>query len=570
MWLIGGLVFLGAAYLQSSHLQPWFSWQSEVFAFVSLIFLAIDAMENKAIRHKAIQCVPKIIRWFFLVIAIIAMQWGLDLITFGGDALVRSLYFFVSVVAISVGFSWAQLRPSFSIQTWATTDPLRGLAICLVVSAILSVVLVFIQSTQVNTLFDAWVLPPLGIRRPGANLGQPNHLATLILLGLASLTFLYATRCLSSAPTIALLVLLLMGLAVTESRTALVSTLVMSVWWWSKRQRIKFPWGSASMLLLWLVLLFLVWVWPHAIARFHEGRSDIMSSVQGISTSGGSRLTIWPQLWSAVLEKPWFGWGLGEVVKAHNAVLDRYVSSEPFSYAHNIFLDMALGCGVGITSLAILGLAWWFVTRFRAVQTMRAWYCASLVLPFAVHSLFEFPFAYAYFLVPCMVAAGFLEAHTWRIRTYHVSRTFVICILVVFTALLLIVGFEYIRAEEDFRIARFEALRVGKTPRNYERPHLYLLTQLGAMLEATRMVPNAGMSTEQIAVLRQVSIRFPWLAIQNRYALSLALNGDPTEALRQLKVMRAMHGELTYASIRAQWRAYGFAQYPQLQALDLP
>ncbi len=78
------------------------------------------------------------------------------------------------------------------------------------------------------------------------------------------------------------------------------------------------------------------------------------------------------------------------------------------------------------------------------------------------------------------------------------------------------------------------------------------------------------MSADELALAREVALRFPWLATQNRYAQSLAFNGNPDEAMRQLRVMRALHGEKAYAQIKAGWTLLAHEKYPQRQALRLP
>lgn len=78
------------------------------------------------------------------------------------------------------------------------------------------------------------------------------------------------------------------------------------------------------------------------------------------------------------------------------------------------------------------------------------------------------------------------------------------------------------------------------------------------------------MLPERLDLARQVALRYPWPATQNRYALSLALNGNTEEALRQLRVIRALHGEKTYAEIRLNWEVLGKDKYPQLRELKLP
>ena len=51
---------------------------------------------------------------------------------------------------------------------------------------------------------------------------------------------------------------------------------------------------------------------------------------------------------------------------------------------------------------------------------------------------------------------------------------------------------------------------------------------------------------------------------------SLALNGNPDEAMRQLRVMRALHGEVAYTQVKAGWTVLADEKYPQLQTLRLP
>jgi hypothetical protein len=146
----------------------------------------------------------------------------------------------------------------------------------------------------------------------------------------------------------------------------------------------------------------------------------------------------------------------------------------------------------------------------------------------------------------------------------------VIALVCAFASFFAVSALEYVEVEEDFRIARFEAQRVGTVPDGYVRPNIYVLTQLDALLEAARISPAPELSQAKVEMARNVALRFPWPATQNRYALALALTGNSDEALRQLKTLRAMHGEKTYASIRANWVELARTKFPQLGVLDLP
>jgi hypothetical protein len=258
------------------------------------------------------------------------------------------------------------------------------------------------------------------------------------------------------------------------------------------------------------------------------------------------------------------------VSEAHNAVAHAYELGAPFTYSHNILLDLLLGIGVPLTGLLVLVVGVWLWRRVRSTRSLAPWYCLAAVLPVAVHSLLEFPFAYAYFLAPVMFLLGVLEAVSGAKPVGRVGAWPAAAGLLLMTAVGVWSVVEYLTIEEDFRVARFEAMRIGQTPAGYERPQVHLLTQLDALLSGARIVPQPGMTGEQLTLAQQVALRYPWPATQNRYALSLALNGQPDEALRQLRVMRALHGQKIYAEIKSNWEALTKDKYPQLGALVLP
>ena len=194
----------------------------------------------------------------------------------------------------------------------------------------------------------------------------------------------------------------------------------------------------------------------------------------------------------------------------------------------------------------------------------------GMALILVLHSMLEFPFAYAYLLFPVLWMVGMAEARLDRPGRLQIPRGMAAVVFLVASVGLAWATWEYLQVEEDFRVARFEALKIGKTPATYERPQIHLLLQLATMLEASRSTPEPGMSPHQLELARQAALRFPWTALQNRYALSLALNGEPEEAIRQLKVMRAMHGEKHYRGIKDSWETLAEEKYPQLRTLQLP
>lgn len=484
--------------------------------------------------------------------------------TFSGDFWVIFLYLTLCVVCLAIGFAAASCFSSSSVG--AIHDvPLTQFAAGLLVGAAVSSVISFLQVFDLWQNFELIVRMPQ-LRRPGGNLGQPNQLATLLLMGLASLMFLYESKKLGALASTLLALTLLTGVAATESRTGVLSILFLMLWWFAKRRSLGFRLSPWMVSCVGVAFLALFWYWPSLMDAVQQS-SGLGAQV---NISVGSRWLVWPQLIEAVLQRPWWGWGLGQVSTAQNAVVSAYAVSEPFTYAHNIVLDLAVGIGLPLTALIVLVTGVWLWRRVRSARQLVSWYCLALILPVAVHSMLEFPFAYAYFLVPVMFAVGALDGAVGAKPAFRLDVKPAAAMLLAVTGLMAWSVVEYVAIEEDFRIVRFEALRIGSTPASYQRPHVILLTQLDALLHAGRIVPKPGMSADEVELARKVALRFPWPATQNRYAQSLALNGNPDEAIRQLRVMRALHGEKSYAQIKAGWAVLAHEKYPQLQTLKLP
>jgi len=389
-------------------------------------------------------------------------------------------------------------------------------------------------------------------------------------MGLVSLNYLYEFRRLGKTLAVLLLTLLMSGLALTESRTGILSFFLLSVWWLVKRRTVAFTVPPLVILSSGLGLIFLLWAWPQVFAFVHSGGFSDGANAEPVSTSAGARFIVWPQLVEAILQRPWFGWGLGQVTAAHNAVLHSYSHSEPFSYAHNILLDLAVGAGLPLALLLTAAMAYWLWKRVQKVQNLATWSCLAFALPLGVHSMLEYPFAYGYLLAPAVFALGLLEGALASRHVLHLAWRAAATTMVVATALMVWSVFEYLAIEDDFRVARFEAMRVGETPADYVRPRIFLLTQLSALVEDARITPVPGMSADQIELTRKAALRFPWTATQNRYALTLALNGNPQEAVRQLKVIRAMHGEKHYERLKDSWHELAETRYSQLAELPMP
>jgi O-antigen ligase len=560
--------FLFLAWLNPLHIPPWISWHSELPIFVGVLLLTVTqlyGLSRSTCVHRI--ALPNSV-WIFIALGlVVALQLISGQITFAGDAIVIALYIGLCIICLTVGFNFrTRLKDEYHFNRLEELRRLLvGLAAVIVLTSLASSVVAFAQA------FELWENSSLISRMPGlgttgGNVGQPNHVATLLVMGISSLYFLYASKKLHIISTTLLYLVLVAALISTSSRTGILSFIVLLIWWLAKSKALSFNNRAVTSLYACCLFLVLLWSWPHILAFVLQSSDSLIS----LSTKGNSRLLVWQHLLEAAAQKPWLGWGLGEVTKALNNVVYQHTVSESFSYGHNILIDLAIGIGLPAVFVLAILVGVWLLRRIKLTRTLECWYCLSVFFPFAVHSMLEFPFAYAYFLMPVMLALGVMEAlidvktHISIRCRYALIPVILLSIITAWTTL------EYVAIEEDFRIARFEVLNISKTPKEYTRPRIILLTQLGALLEVYRIVPTSGMHAEEIELVQRTALRYSWAAILDRCALSLALNGNSEEAVRQLRVLRALHGEQTYIAIKQDWQKLAIDKYPQLLSIRFP
>jgi hypothetical protein len=203
--------------------------------------------------------------------------------------------------------------------------------------------------------------------------------------------------------------------------------------------------------------------------------------------------------------------------------------------------------------VVICTIVWWIWSRLKVMNDCPlTWFGMALLVPFGVHSLFEFPFAYAYLLLPAMLGVGFLSAqNNSGVVIFRVPRWTLSLVIAVAGLLGAWSMVDYFRVEEDFRVARFQMLRIGPSPTE-PPPKIWLLNQLSDLVASTRVPLQQGLSAAQVDLLRRAALHYPWSGSQYRYATALALNGAPDEARRQLQVLRAQQGFKIYRPLAAQ------------------
>lgn len=546
------------------HFPPWVSWHLEAMAFLAVILLSWSgwARLRSATGLRTVALPSATLPLMALGVAV-ALQGVTGLLSFWGGVWTFWFYIALCIACLVLGFAAASapMRPG---PASAASSPFTLLAFTLCAGAVVSTVVSF---AQVFSLWEhsEWVARMPGLRRPGGNMGQPNHLATLLVMGVASLVFLRQSKKLGPASAGLLVFLLCIGLAVSESRAGALSLLLLLGWWLFKRRAIGDttpPWVG---LVVGIAFVGMFLAWPPLL----NAMDLLPNQAGGRVTEGSLRFQIWPQLLKAAAMHPWTGWGFHQVAAAHNAVVDGYTVSEPYSYSHNLILDLVIWTGVPVALLLVAVAAVWLWRRVRDTSQLLPWYGLAVALPLGLHSMLEYPFAYAYFLAPVMLLLGAVEATAGGKILARIGIKAVGTALLVSTVVLAWSVVEYLEIEEDFRVARFQASRIGSPPVGHQRPKVVLFDQLGVLLDVSRITPAPNMSAQDMEVVKRAALYYPWTATQSRYAMALALNGNQEEAARQLQVIRRLWGEKQYQAMK-EHIAEKATQYPQLRRLSLP
>lgn len=351
-----------------------------------------------------------------VAIILISLPW-LNPFSFGPIPASEPLLFSGFCVAVLIGVMGA------TSARCTGEELMSAAALAWIFAAVLSSSLGLLQYVGATAPFGSWV----NATQPGeafANLRQRNQFATLTNIGLLALIgWSVQTRVTTLLPgvvwPIVMALLIGAGNAASSSRTGLVQlvliALLMMVWGRLNQpsvRRVVLAAGAGYVLAL-IALPWLIGADPStsgAVARLQAGDSAC-----------SSRLTLWGNVLHLITQKPWLGWGWGELDYAHFVTLYPGVRfCAILDNAHNLPLHLAVELGVPAALLICGGGLWlaWRAKPWREKDATRqlAWGVLAVIL---LHSMLEFPLWYG----PFQMAFGLCLWLLWRTRSGTVALT---------------------------------------------------------------------------------------------------------------------------------------------------
>ncbi len=252
---------------------------------------------------------------------------------------------------------------------------------------------------------------------------------------------------------------------------------------------------------------------------------------------------VWQALWQAAWQQPWAGYGWGQGLLAQIAVAaDQPHLQGAYPYAHNLFLDLVLWCGLPLGGLLSAGLLVWLWRRFRAVTRADQAVLLLWLVVVGNHALLELPLYHGYMLWPLGLVIGALQVRQ-AVRPVLWGAGWLVGLALAFAAVTgALVVRDYTQIEPAFQRQqlRWSGIRAEHPA---ETPSLWLLTQWRGYFDLARRTQEAP--PERAAPVdgatldadRVTASLFPNVMFMHTLAYTLAQQGQTEEAALWLQRM---------------------------------
>ncbi|MEW6165273.1 MAG: Wzy polymerase domain-containing protein [Pseudomonadota bacterium] len=422
-----------------------------------------------------------------------------------------------------------------------------------------------------------WIFAPAG-RSFGANIGQVNHHAHYLWLGIASMFYLHGQGHLPRAGFWPLVAFLAFASLLGGSRSIFLYACVpLAVILWVESRISVPPLKKLRLAAIWLLPLVVA---LNILLANMPVTHDVSPATAGerlfAEVSGPSiRLALTRTAWSAFLEAPLLGQSAGSFPWASFSVAAQATDGKAYQvmeHAHNLVLNLLVEFGAPAT-LAILGLLLvWGIRFLRQPWSLPQAWCASILGIGLIHAMLEYPYWYAYFLGPTALLLGACDSGPAFRLTGGRIRLYLLAMAVAGSMILANLRQDYLDIETislrpltlnpdrevSWRLAMDRLLLLHRES---------LLSPWALLGLATLAEPDNRQAEERIAVCMRVMHFMPARLLVTRCAIQHAIAGkqDEAESLLQaaLRAFPGARGE-TLGEIE-KWSAI----HPQLVALRL-
>jgi O-antigen ligase len=537
--IFGALLF--ASFILPYHVRPLSTYYND--ALVALGVLLVISLF--AANLKPTLQLPKIALLPLAIIIVVFVQLLLGVVQFDRVAL-PILYLLLASAAMLIGANLSSL-------------PNGKEKICLMMASVhllaslLSVIMQGIQITGVNaTPFIMFIERNAQALRPYANVAQPNQLALLLCLGLASIWWLYQSSRLDRWTSVLLALVLLWGITLTQSRIGWIILPLFVMFCFPRRADSKSI--NRYLLVLLLIAYLLMVIALPTISRY---LGFFSGSVQEHIGGRSERLALMQQAWHMALQHPWLGVGWFGFGAEQVKIAGSFPATIYAEHSHNLVLNLAAELGFPAAVIILCVLAWWLLQTCVLVKATRAVQFASLCfIAIFVHSMVEYPMWYAFVLIPFSLLIGMVHQTRYPSDDVPVPQAALAFCFMLGFALLLWLTVDFQRVVFGYRI-----LNVAPGAQNsliekelLAKPRLTVFSDYYNYFKLTKLLPREGMDEREIDFVASTTSRFGYVHALNKLAEVYTLNGAPAKAGEVMLTLQRLH-PFAYGQYFDYWKA---------------
>ncbi|MGZ8256976.1 MAG: Wzy polymerase domain-containing protein [Gallionella sp.] len=421
-----GLLWL-VPFLHYRHENPLTTFHQEWWAFFLGLLAALSLLIGK--RDDAPLNVPRMVVLPLGLVLIALLQMALGDIAYVAQGKLFILYFLFAALLMGVG---ASLRERLGLGAVASV-----LAIFALLAAELNAAIGVIQHFHLHTPLDTVIVSKAAVSLYG-NLGQPNHYANFLALGLAALGLRYQQGKLNLATTLLLLAPLLFVLTLSGSRSSWLYLLFMAMLGWGFALRD----AQFRRLKIYGVLLLAGFALMHLVVQLPivANAGDQLNTLNRLFAEDVGTRSIRAYLWqegiAVFMQTPVLGVGLGQFALQHFQLQPQQGTGVAglYTHAHNLIFQLAAETGSVGVALLLASLGAWLWSLRRVSWTAAHWWLYAALGVLAIHSLLEYPLWYSYFLALAALLIGLADERHFKLRQVGLRSTlFVVIVLGAFS-----------------------------------------------------------------------------------------------------------------------------------------
>lgn len=404
MTLIAALLTL--PFLAFIHTAPLPSFYNEWIAAVcgfGVLFMIFKKQETGRVNIQIISLI------FPALAVLVALQIMFGKVLYPSQGRLAILYL--------LGVQGLIIATGVVVNKWGHANLVRVLAWSILLLGVLNSLLAILQYWEIHTWLDG-VIASASSGRAYANLAQPNHYASVQSLALVSLLYLYTAKRFPVHIYGGLAVLIVLGLVLAFSRTTwlylLGLILTAGLLFFRERTELSRKLLLRSIFLMPLfVCVLTVLGWDAESSPELAASADRMTKLVGSSID--IRIAFIREALSIFLESPLWGVGYQQFSWhhfLHQSVLpDSVFHSYEHVFAanvHNLLLQFLAEFGLLGGGILLVAVTWIVRTGARNLSSEN-WPVYAMLMILAIHSQFEYPLYYMYFLALLAVLLALVD-----------------------------------------------------------------------------------------------------------------------------------------------------------------